>query len=65
MREWLTEARKKRGLTQVEVSRRIHVTPAAYFGYEHGHYAPKPATAKRIASVLGIDWTRFYDEPAP
>lgn len=65
MREWLVDARKKKGLTQAEISRRIQVSQVAYFWYEHGRCAPKPATAKRIASVLGIDWTRFYDEPAP
>lgn len=65
MREWLVSARKVKGLSQIDMSKRLHLTQPTYWAYESGKARPKPDTAKRIASILGIDWTRFYDEPAP
>lgn len=64
MREWLIKARKQNGLSQKVISERVNITQPAYCAYESGRTRPKPMTAKRIASVLGIDWTRFYDDPA-
>lgn len=65
MREWLVSARKVKGLSQIDMSKRLHLTQPTYWAYESGKARPKPDTAKRIASILGIDWTRFYDESAP
>lgn len=64
MREWLVHARKAHELTQKEVSKRLNIAQPSYWAYEAGKATPKPMTAKQIASVLGIDWTRFYDDPA-
>lgn len=58
------KAREKHGLSQKEISERLNIAQPSYWAYEAGKAKPKPPTAKKIASVLGVDWTRFYDDSA-
>lgn len=62
MREWLFALRTKRGLTQKYVAERAGISQPSYFNIEHGSRGVSVKTAKAIASVLGIDWTRFYED---
>mgnify|MGYP000310921323 CR=1 FL=1 len=62
MRQWLIDARKSCGLTQKQIGERIGVRAPTFWAYEHEKITPTVATAKKIASVLDIDWMRFYDE---
>lgn len=59
--EWLARCRKEKGLTQKAVSEKIGVAPPTYWAYEHGKIKPSPRTAKKLAAVLGIPWTRFFE----
>jgi transcriptional regulator with XRE-family HTH domain len=62
MRSWLIEARIKKGLTQKEVAEKVKISQPSICDIEQGNKNPRPATAKRIAQVLGFDWTRFFDK---
>ncbi len=62
MRWWLIAARKNMGLTQAQFSKKAGICAPNYCHIELGKIDPKPATAKKIAAVLGMDWTRFYDD---
>lgn len=61
MRKWLIEARKAKRLTQAEVGKLVHMPQSNISYIEHG-LGIRPSTAKKIAAVLGVDWTRFYDD---
>ena len=58
---WLIECRKARGLTQKEVSEKVGIAAPTYWAYEHGKIKPTPDTAKRLAAVLGVPWTKFFE----
>lgn len=62
MRWWLLMARKSQHMTQKKLCECTGISQGAYSGIEQGKFNPYPATAKKIAAVLGVDWTRFYDE---
>lgn len=61
MRQWLIAARRDNGLTQKDMAKILNVSQPSYWAYEHGSARPSPETAKKIASVLGFPWTRFYE----
>ena len=50
--EKLIQARKKQGLTQVQVADRAKISEVTYQLYEYGQREPKINTAKRIAKIL-------------
>ena len=63
MRKWLKEIREKKGLSQYQVAEQARLSQSYYAGIEsgdRGHKLPVK-TAKRIANVLGFNWTRFYE----
>lgn len=62
MRQWLTEARKEKGLSQADIARRVGIKPPTYCNIENGKRGLKPETAKKIAAVLGFDWTLFFEK---
>lgn len=62
MRDWLIATRRERGLSQKEVAKRIGLAQPSYCTIEKGKTRPTVDTAKRIAGVLGFDWTRFFEE---
>lgn len=51
----LKSARKKAGLTQLELSRMIGVSRAYYADVERGRYAPSLKVLSRLADILKID----------
>lgn len=64
MREWLKEIREKKGLSQYQVAQQAKLSQSYYAGIEtgdRGHKLPVK-TAKKIAKVLGFDWTKFYED---
>lgn len=63
MRNWLLAARERKALSQNDVAKTVFITQAAYSYIESGKRSPSPRVAKRIAAVLDIDWTRFYEDP--
>ena len=65
MRKWLVALREAKGYSQSYVARAVGVKQPTYWEYENGTCTPRPATAKKIALLLGFDWRLFYpDEPA-
>lgn len=62
MREWLIKLRNVKGFTQNEVASKCGISRSYYSGIEVGTRNPKPSTAKKIADVIGFDWTLFFEE---
>ena len=61
MRNWLVTIRKGKNMSQAELARRVGIAQPSLFAIEKGKCNPRPATAKKIADILGFPWTRFYD----
>ncbi|MDI9413379.1 MAG: helix-turn-helix transcriptional regulator [Bacillota bacterium] len=61
-RVWLQELRDKVGATQKEVAELLQITQQHYSYIETGVRRPSPQVAKKIAGLLGFDWTRFYED---
>lgn len=57
---WLREIRG--GKSQQAVADEIGIAQSTYASIEVGSRKPSVPMAKRIAAVLGFDWTRFYEE---
>lgn len=53
--EALREARKKAGLTQMELSSKVDVTRAYYADVERGRYTPSLKVLSKLAEALDID----------
>lgn len=49
-------------MTQVEVANRVGISQPSYCNIETGKWSPSVKSAKKIAAVLGFDWTQFYEE---
>lgn len=62
MRKWLRIARVDKEMTQKKLCEKIGISTPSYCQIEKGKTNPRPSTAKKIAAVLGVDWTRFYEE---
>lgn len=62
MRQWLIELREQQGMSQAQVARVAGVSQPTYWEYEQGKSTPKPERARKLAQVLGFDWSRFYTE---
>ena len=64
MNQWLIERRKMRGLSQKDISEKVGISQPSYCNIENGNRQPSVTTAKRIAEVLGFDWTEFFERNA-
>lgn len=62
MRQWLKNIRLTKNLTQKELAELSKIKRTTITEIENGKANPSVETAKAIASVLGFDWTRFYEE---
>lgn len=61
MRNWLIDLRGKK--TQQLIADQCGISQNFYSWIEQGKRTPSVDVAKKIAAVLGFEWTRFYDEP--
>lgn len=57
----LKEAREKAGMSMEKLGKAVGVSPVAIWRYEHGVRTPKVETAKRIGSLLGLEWYELLD----
>ena len=64
MRFWLIQKREALGLTQKNISELVGISQPSYCNIETGERRPSVETAKKIAEVLGFDWTLFYSNDA-
>lgn len=62
MRQWLREKRMSRNLTQEKVAKQAGISRTMVTEVENGNAAPSVTVAKKIAAVLGFDWTLFFDD---
>ena len=62
MRDWFKTIRANRGLTQADIAGMASVDVTTISKIELGERQPSVEVAKRIATVLGFDWTLFYQE---
>ena len=63
-RIWFKQTREDKGFTQEQLAAKLGITRQHIGLIENGVAAPSVEVAKKIAAVLGFDWTRFYeDEP--
>lgn len=49
-------------MKQIEVAAAVGITQQMYWMIENGERRPSVETAKKIAAVLGFDWTLFYPD---
>ena len=56
----LMDIRLEKGLTMREVAQQCGIKVSTYCLIEHGKRTPSVKTAKKIAEVLGFDWTAFF-----
>ena len=57
----MRDARKARHMTQKELAKASGVCFVSICRYETGKQLPSVRVAKKIAAVLGVEWTRFYE----
>ena len=60
MRKWLIDIRN--GRPQTQIAEAVGITQQMYSAIELGVRRPSVEVAKKIASVMGFDWTRFYED---
>lgn len=58
--EWLAKRRESRGMTHEKVAGLAGIERSYYTKIENGA-TPSVKVAKRIAAVLNIDWTLFFE----
>lgn len=64
-RLWLIEKRTTSRLSQAILAKKAGIAQQTLSSIERGEKGPSVALAKRLAGVLGFDWTLFYpDEKA-
>jgi len=59
-RQWLISIRKDKCLTQEALAERVGLTRQMISAIEQGQ-STQCKTAKKIATCLDIDWTRFFE----
>lgn len=60
--ELIRQARMSAGLTQKELGNRAGIAEPTIGRYELGKLNPKPATLKKIAAALGIEWYELLSD---
>ena len=58
----LKDRRLSKYMTQEELAKRVGVKRTTVTMWENGLSKPTVPTAKKIAEVLGFDWTELFQE---
>ena len=58
----LRDERERKGLTLLEVAKAASVSESYISYVETGKRRPSVDVAKRIAKILGFNWTKFYQD---
>lgn len=61
MAKWLKEKRSELGYTQETFAKKVGIAKTTYSSYEQGHRTPSVTTAQKMAKLLGVPWTIFFD----
>ena len=62
MRSWLKELRHKSHLTQEQLAKMVGISRTMVTEIANGNANTSVKVAKKIAAVLGFDWTRFFED---
>ena len=62
MRKWLVERRKSREMTQMDIAAKTGISRAYYTQLETGQRDPSIKVAIRLAEILDLEWTWFYEK---
>lgn len=62
MSKWLSDVRENKDMSQEQVANQADIARTTYSSIEQGRRNPSVAVAKRIAKVLEIDWTIFFED---
>ena len=63
MRGWLKKLRREsHNLTQEQLAKMVGISRTMITEIENGNANPSVKVAKKIAAVLGFDWTRFFED---
>ncbi|EJL29996.1 helix-turn-helix transcriptional regulator [Brevibacillus sp. BC25] len=62
MRDWLKTKREEKGMNQEQVALESEISRSYYTLIESGSKTPGVKVAKKIAKVLDLEWTKFFDE---
>lgn len=60
MLNWLVALRGEQ--SQYQMSEKIGIAQSTYASIEVGSRRPSVEMAKKIASVMGFEWTRFFED---
>lgn len=60
--ELIRQKRKQAGLTQKELGERAGIAEPTIRKYESNRLNPKPATLKKIATALGVEWYELLSD---
>lgn len=60
--KWLKHIRIDADMKQVEVAKQVGISQQMYWLIENGVRRPSVKTAKKIAAVLGFNWTLFFPD---
>lgn len=64
MRLWLKNIRQgSSNMTQKQLAEHAGISRTMITEIENGNANPSVDVAKRIAAVLGFDWTLFFEDP--
>jgi putative transcriptional regulator len=62
LRTWLKELRESKEMTQSQVAESCKISRSYYTHIENGTKTPTVKVAKKIAAVLGFNWTNFFKD---
>lgn len=57
----LKQYREKAGMSKSELARETGLSRMSIDRYEKGIRTPSVPVAQRIASALGVEWTKFFE----
>ncbi len=57
----LKEIREKKGITQQELAEKLNISGGYISLLESGARRPSVELAKKIAKILDIEWTSFFE----
>jgi DNA-binding XRE family transcriptional regulator len=61
-RIWMTQRRKERNLTQVELAKIVNVSNRTISDIERGYKNPSGRLAMKLSDVLGVDMRKFFED---
>ncbi|ERI10821.1 helix-turn-helix transcriptional regulator [Aneurinibacillus aneurinilyticus] len=62
MRKWMVDKRKSLKLTQEKIAKLAKIARTTYAMYEQGKRRPSVPVAKRLAKILKVKWTLFFED---